>query len=131
MSTRRNVFTRIFLSGSVAATSRVVADFLMRVSVGPSWFHVTQDLVTGITFTERYPYDTATFAAASTVRAAADSVGVNAGVDVAVKLSKNIGIGGLVRYSHTSVEFPLPGAATSPKSDAGGIQAGGGIRLYF
>jgi hypothetical protein len=101
------------------------------VSVGPSWFHVTQDLVTGVTFAERYPYDTATFTAASTTRASADSVGVNAGVDFAVKLSKNIGIGGLVRYSHTSVEFSLPGALTSPKSDAGGIQAGGGIRLYF
>jgi hypothetical protein len=100
------------------------------VSVGPSWFHVTQDLVTGITFTERYPYDTATFAAASTAAASADNVGVNAGVDVGIKLSKNVGIGGLVRYSHTSVEFPLSGA-TSPKSDAGGFQGGGGIRLYF
>jgi len=101
------------------------------VSVGPSWFHVTQDLVTGITFSERYPYDTTTFTGASTARVSADSVGVNAGADVAFKLSKNIGIGGMVRYSHTSVDFPVPGAPTNSKSDAGGFQAGGGIRLYF
>ena len=101
------------------------------VSAGPSWFHVTQDLVTGITFAERYPYDTATFTGVSTAQATADSVGVNAGVDLAVKLSKNIGIGGLVRYSHTSVDFPVPGALTRSESDAGGFQAGGGIRLFF
>jgi hypothetical protein len=101
------------------------------VSAGPSWFHVSQDLVTGITFAERYPYDVVTFTAASTASTTADSVGINAGVDVGVKLSKNIGLGGLVRYSHTSVEFPLSGALTSPKSDAGGFQVGGGLRLYF
>ncbi len=101
------------------------------LSAGPSWFMVKQDMVTGVTYTESYPFDTATFVAASSTAVSESKLGYNAGVDVGVRLSKNVGIGGLVRFSRASIEFPVPGAATNAKSDAGGIQAGGGIRLFF
>jgi len=101
------------------------------ISAGPSWFHVDQEMVTDVRYTEGYPYDTVTFASASTATVAANSVGFNAGVDVGVRLSKHVGVGGLVRFSGATVELPLPGAATTVKSDTGGLQAGGGLRLYF
>jgi hypothetical protein len=101
------------------------------LSAGPSWFRVRQDLVTGVTFTERYPYDTATFGAASSTTVSANKIGFNAGVDVGVRLSRSVGIGGLVRFSRASVELPLPGAPTTAKSNAGGVQVGGGLRVYF
>jgi hypothetical protein len=36
----------------------------------------------------------------------------------------------MVRYSRAKVEFVLPGGG-SVISDAGGLQVGGGVRLYF
>ena len=100
------------------------------LSAGPSWFHVEQDLVTGVTYTEAYPFDTATFAAASSARVSATRVGFNAGIDAGLRLSRHVGVGGLVRLSRATVELPLPGAA-GIKSDAGGVQAAGGVRFYF
>ena len=102
------------------------------LSAGPSWFSVKQGLVTGVTFTEIYPYDTTTFAAASTTSVRASSkVGFNVGLDIGVRLSKKVGVGALARFSQTTVEFPVAGAATNPTSRAGGVEAAAGLRLYF
>ena len=38
-------------------------------------------------------------------------MGYNAGADVGFKLSKNVGVGGLIRYSHATLTFPLTGSA--------------------
>ena len=64
------------------------------LSGGPSLFRVQQDVVTDIAFTEIYPYDTATFASASTQRVSANKIGFNAGADVALRLSQHAGLGG-------------------------------------
>jgi hypothetical protein len=101
------------------------------LSSGPSFFSVKQGLVSDVTYTESYPYDTATFAAASSTTISTTKIGFNAGADVGVRLSKNVGLGGLVRFSRTSMEFPLPGATTNVKSNAGGVQVAGGLRLFF
>lgn len=101
------------------------------LSGGPSFFSVKQGLVSGVTFTESYPYDTATFTAASSTTVSATETGFNAGADFGVRLSKNVGVGGLVRFSRASIEFRLPGATTRVKSDAGGVQVAGGLRLFF
>jgi hypothetical protein len=101
------------------------------VAGGPSFFNVSQDLVSDVTFTETYPYDTATFATAPTAKVTVNKVGFNAGVDVGVKLSRSLGVGGLVRFSRASVLFPLVGSASGVSSDAGGLQVGGGVRFYF
>jgi hypothetical protein len=42
-----------------------------------------------------------------------------------------VGVGGLVRFSRASLVFPVPGSPVTVKSDVGGIQALGGIRLFF
>ena len=101
------------------------------ISGGPSFFNVSQDLVGAVTYSETYPYDTATFMAATVTKVTATKIGFNAGADIGVKLSKSVGVGGLVRFSRASLSFPLPGAATSVSADAGGLQVGGGLRLFF
>jgi hypothetical protein len=101
------------------------------VAGGPSFFNVSQDLVSDVTFTETYPYDTATFGTAPTARVTVNKVGFNAGVDVGVKFSRSLGVGGLVRFSRVSVSFPLAGSASGVSSDAGGLQVGAGVRFYF
>jgi hypothetical protein len=101
------------------------------VSAGPSFFTVNQDLVANVTFTESPSNDRVTFTGATVTNAQATKLGFNAGVDVGIKLSKNIGVGGMVRYSHASMVFPLETTASGVTADAGGAHVGGGLRVYF
>lgn len=99
-------------------------------SAGPSFFRVTQDVVTDVTYTETYPYDTATFASAPSTRTTASAWGVNAGADLTWKLSRRLGVGALVRYAHGSVTL-TPSAGNDVSANVGGLQLGGGLRLLY
>ena len=101
------------------------------ISGGPSFFNVSQDLVGDVTYTEAYPYDTATFASATITKVSATKIGFNAGADIGIKVSKNVGVGALVRFSRASMSFPLAGTASGVAADAGGLQVGGGVRFFF
>jgi hypothetical protein len=101
------------------------------IAGGPTFFNVSQDLVADVTYSDTYPYDTATFTSATVAKVSATKAGFNAGVDVGVKLSKNVGVGGLIRFSRASMNFPLPNTAAGVSADVGGLQAGGGIRFFF
>jgi hypothetical protein len=103
----------------------------LAVSAGPSFFTVNQDLVADVTFNESPSFDRVTFTGATVSTAAATKLGFNAGVDVGIKLSKNVGIGGMVRYSHASMVFPLATTTSGVTADAGGTHVGGGVRVYF
>jgi len=93
---------------------------------GPSWFSVGQDLVTDVTVTQSYPYDTATFASATSTHRSHSQIGYNAGADVSYRLRRHVGLGFGVTFSHASV--PLDNTVTV---DAGGAHVGGGIRFHF
>jgi hypothetical protein len=94
---------------------------------GPSWFNVEQGIVSRVNYRDSYPYDSATFAAASIERQSKSALGFNAGVDLTVRFSRYAGVGGFVRFSRASVE--LNGAADS--INTGGAQMGSGLRLRF
>jgi hypothetical protein len=93
---------------------------------GPSWFSVGQDLVSDVTVTQTYPYDTATFASAATVHRSASRMGFNAGADLSYLLGRHVGLGVGVTYSHASI--PLDDTLTV---DAGGAHVSGGLRFRF
>jgi hypothetical protein len=101
------------------------------LTAGPSFFRATQAFVSDVSYGESYPYDTATFTAALSKRVSGHKTGFNAGADVGLRCSRNIGIGGLVRFSKADMRFAPPNSAATVKADAGGIHAAGGIRLYF
>ena len=103
----------------------------LAIAGGPSIFDVNQDLVTDVTFTDVYPYDTAGFGAATITKASATKLGFNVSADFGVRLSKGIGVGGLVRFSRATVDFPPTGPTSGVSTDAGGLQAAGGVRFYF
>jgi hypothetical protein len=88
------------------------------ISGGPTIFRVSQDLVSNAVYAETYPYDTVAFTSATTV-------------DVGYRLSRKLGVGGLVRFSRATLSFPLAGSAANVEVDAGGLQVGGGVRFYF
>jgi len=102
------------------------------VAGGPAFFTVSQDLAESITFAETSPASsTVTFTGATVSKAMATALGFDAGVDVAFKLSANVGVGAVVRYSRASMTFPLTNTASGAHADAGGLHAGAGLRFYF
>jgi hypothetical protein len=126
-SLERTEFAAHIQAAYVIPSSR----FDIVISGGPTVFNVKQDLVSSATFTETYPYDTATFGTATTTKATGTKLGFNAGVDVGVRLSRNFGVGALLRFSRASLTLPLTGSSSGVSVDAGGLQVGGGVRFYF
>jgi hypothetical protein len=98
----------------------------LAIAGGPSWFSVGQDLVSDVTITQTYPYDTATFSGVTSTHRSASRAGFNAGVDVTYRLRPHVGVGGGVTFSRASV--PLTDTVTV---DAGGAHVGGGLRFRF
>jgi len=96
---------------------------------GPSFFRVKQDMVTTFTWAETYPFDDASFGSATVVDADGSKLGFNVGGDVAFFFSRQVGVGGSIRYSAATVEIDVAGGTHDVK--AGGLQAGGGLRLRF
>lgn len=101
------------------------------VGAGPSFLRVGQTIVNDVSFRDIYPYDAPTFVAATTQRISGHQVGVSASADVALRLSRNFGLGGIVRASKADVQLAAPARTTITNSEAGGMQAGGGVRIYF
>jgi hypothetical protein len=100
------------------------------LSAGPSRLKVEQDVVTDVNVTEVYPYDTATFKEAVTKRSTDTAMGFNAGFDLTWKFTRNVGLGGLVRYTRADANLDVrDGRSLDIK--AGGVQAAAGIRFAF
>ena len=97
---------------------------------GPSYFKVTQGLVTEVVAAEEYPYDTASFVSATKTEATLSRWGFNAGVDVSQRLSKYFGVGVVARYSRATFTFPI---VDTQEVDikVGGLQVSAGARIQF
>jgi hypothetical protein len=126
-SLERSEFAANIQAAYVIATKR----YDVAISGGPTIFRVSQDLVSNAVYTDTYPFDTVTFTSATTVKGEGTKTGFNVGVDVGYKLSPNLGVGGLVRFSRATLSFPLTGSAANVDVEAGGLQVAGGVRFYF
>jgi len=102
---------------------------LVVLSAGPTFFTVEQGLVTDVAYDESYPFDEASFRSATVRLERQRKTGFNAGADVTVRLGRSFGVGGMIRYAATTVDFTIDDRTLS--LDAGGLQAGGGIRIVF
>lgn len=100
------------------------------LSGGPSFFTVKQDMVEEVLVTETFPFDTAEFASVRQTEQSGSATGFNVGADVFWMFSRRVGAGGLVRFARTSVDLDAPGNRTV-SVDAGGVYAGGGLRIVF
>ena len=81
-------------------------------------------------YSETYPFDTAEFSFADLERASETATGFNAGVDVTWAFAKNVGVGGLVRFSRATATI-APAQGRTIDLEVGGFIAGGGVRLLF
>lgn len=102
----------------------------LAVFAGPSYFHLQQGLVVDVAVNETYPYDTATFASATTAEVSKSKLGFNGGFDVSARIARRIGVGFTARYSR--VDVALPATATEDVTvRVGGLQIGAGVRFGF
>lgn len=97
---------------------------------GPSWIHLEQELVTDLTYSESYPYDTAAFKSAATTAATNSALGFNVGADVTWRLGRSLRGGALVRYSQANVTLS-PASGNTVDLRAGGLQVGAGLRILI
>jgi hypothetical protein len=118
--------TETALNVEALITVPVAARWRAALFGGPSWFSVKQDLVGGVTVTDAYPFDTATFNTASSARRSGSGAGFNVGGDLAYMVRPGVGIGGGIRFSRARV--PLNDTVTV---DAGGPHIDGGVRFLF
>ena len=98
---------------------------------GPSFFSVKQDIVNDFEITETYPYDSATFNRGVSTTADESKVGFNVGADVGYFFTRQVGVGGSVQWSATTIDVAASGGTGTLEIKAGGLQAGGGLRLRF
>jgi hypothetical protein len=120
--------TAVHLDATYFLVTRPQLDVM--VSGGASVFTARQTLITDVAYTDTYPFDTATFASASTTTATKTAGGFNVGADLTWKRWRRAGLGVLVRYARASTTFSA-GSNNTAAGDVGGLQAGGGVRFAF
>ena len=109
--------------------------FRVMLSGGPSVLRIRQDVVTGVDFEERFPFDDLANPRAAFGELEETAIGFNVGADVIWMIGEAWGIGGLARYTRATVDLVVP--AHGPLSgreisvDAGGAHVAGGIRVFF
>ena len=91
------------------------------VSIGPSFIHVTQDVVSSITVPE--PTQNIVY---TLENESGTAVGINVGVDGNYMLTRNYGVGVFLRYAGGSEDLPH-----APDLKVGGFQIGLGARIRF
>ena len=99
------------------------------VFIGPSFFSVKQDFVTGLgAFTESSDFSTVTIPTGKGT--AEDSpVGFNLGGEVTYSFTPNVAGAFLLRFSRANADFDFEG--TDVSRNVGDVQVGAGIRLRF
>jgi hypothetical protein len=97
---------------------------------GPSFFQVKQDIVNDFTYTDSYPFDTASFTSGVTSSVSESTLGFNVGGDLSYFFTPQLGVGATVQLVGADVEMPSAGSGTIDAS-AGKFQAGAGLRLRF
>jgi len=65
---------------------------------GPTLFHLNQGLITAVQYDHAYPFDEASFTAATTAEQSDSTIGFNVGTDIGFFFSDTLGIGALVHY---------------------------------
>jgi len=97
---------------------------------GPSVFHVTQGIVSGVRYDDSYPYDAARFTGADSVTATKDGLGFNAGGEAMYFFNRVVGIGARLTMSRATIKLPMDDGSEA-SVEAGGLRTGVGLRLRF
>jgi hypothetical protein len=124
--TRKELGVHVQARGMFPIGSR----FTVTLFGGPSYFDVSQDVVTDVVYADSYPYDEAIFQSAGTASGSKAALGFNGGGDIAVFFTPRAGIGFSVQFAGANLELPAAGGG-STRIKAGGVSTGAGLRLRY
>ena len=105
------------------------ASYQLTAGAGPSVFFVDQELLDTLQYSEVYPFDSVTFTGATFARHSKAAFGAHVQVDFAKPITRKVSWQVLGRYSYGQAKIPVNGSTA--KTQAGGAQVGGGIRVVF
>lgn len=114
--------------------------FRFRVFGGPTYFRVQQDAVTDIRYDQAFlfllPVNAIEITEFDHRRIEGTGWGFHGGADASFFFTRVVGVGGIARFSHGSVDLENTldtaiGGDSVVNVKAGGFQVGGGLRLKF
>lgn len=109
---------------------RVSRRLTVAAVVGPSVVAVAQDVISGITWSETYPYTGVELSGTTSARRTSSATGGHAAGDLVIIVARQLGVTGGVRYSHAEVALEAaPGQRV--EVDLGGVVVRGGVRWLF
>lgn len=106
--------------------------FMVSAFGGPTLFRLRQDLVSNVELgpeTHAPLFDIVNVESVSTTSVSETGFGGHIGFDGTFLLNDQLGVGGFFRYAGGSVD--LPTGDTLVSVSVGGLQIGGGLRLFF
>ena len=109
--------------------------FRVRVFGGPTYFQVSQEMVSDIYFNQAFNLvggNIVDITRSDQQQVEGSAWGFNVGADVAYFFSRHIGVGGVVRFNQGTVEIDNEPLTEQPAEwKAGHTIVGGGLRLRF
>jgi len=116
-----------------AAYARSAGHIDWALFAGVTLFQVEADLLQRPTYNDVYPYDELTITSTPSTTVKEDPTGFNVGgrLDYRFGGSQRFGVGVMVLYSKASVTLKAEPAAAGAAYDAGGLEVGAGVRVYF
>ena len=100
---RKETGIHILLAWLIPAGSHVQ----VTVEGGPSFYQVSQDLVTALVLQDDYPHDSVTLKDATIVSQSKNATGFNAGLDIAYMVQRNVGVGASIRFTRAEMDFDV------------------------
>jgi hypothetical protein len=116
-----------------AAYARAAGHLDWALFAGVTLFRVEADLLQRPTYDDVYPYDELAITATPSTTIKESPTGLNVGgrLDYRFGRSRRFGAGVMLRYSKAAVKLKAEAAATEATFDAGGLEVGAGLRVYF
>jgi len=97
---------------------------------GPSLLGLEADLVSAVSYTQAYPYDTVTVTGTPFAMARGHGIGVNAGVGLDGRIAAHFALAAQARWTRAIVSLS-PATGDQVRVTGGGVQVTGGLRLDF
>jgi hypothetical protein len=116
-----------------AAYARAAGHLDWALFAGVTRFRVEADMLQRPTYNDVYPYDELSITSTPSMTVKESPTGLNVGgrLDYRFGSSRRFGAGVMVRYSKASVKLKAEVAATEATFNAGGLEVGAGLRVYF
>jgi hypothetical protein len=97
---------------------------------GVSLFKVQADLIQSVQYSQAYPFDSVTVTSVPVARSEDSPIGFNFGASADYRFSKSVGFGVQGRFARAKAKLAAPNGP-DVEVNAGGLQVGGGLRIYF